>query len=94
MRLGELKELILERDYPERLVDSALMKARSVPRHVALRRIIKRPIFPIKYDPGLPSLTYIQAKHWRSMVFMDQHMKEVFPQPPLTAFKRQKKSKA
>jgi hypothetical protein len=91
MRLGELKELLLARDYP------ALMKARSVPRHIALRRIIKskrghqkRPIFAIRYDPRLPSLTNIQAKYWRSMAFMDQHMKEVFPQPPLTAFKRQK----
>ena len=28
-------------------------------------------------------------KHWRSMVFADPHLREVFPQPPLLAYKRQ-----
>ena len=100
MRLGELKELILARDYPERLVDSALEKAKSVTRHIALIRIIKnnkgqqkRPIFAIKYDPRLPSIANNQAKHWTSMAFMDQHMKEVFPQPPLRCFKKTKEPK-
>ena len=41
MRLGELKSLLLARDYPERPVDSALEKARSFRRHRDLRIIIK-----------------------------------------------------
>ena len=97
MRLNELKQLLLDRDYPERLVDSALDKARKVPRDAALKRVIKkkqknkqRPVFALKYDPRLPSITNIQTKYWRSMTFQDKYMEEVFPQPPLTAFKRQR----
>ena len=50
----------------------------------------KRPVFAVKFDPRLPSISPLLAKHWRSMTFQDQYMKEVFPEPPLTAFKRQK----
>ena len=41
LRLNELKNLLLERDYPKRLVDSAIEKARAVPREKALRKIIR-----------------------------------------------------
>ena len=95
-RMRELKELLLARDYPERLIDSALDKARAVPRHKALMKGIKRrqqknagPVFALKYNPRLPSISNIQAKHWRSMS-NDPYMKEVFPQPPITAYRRQK----
>ena len=98
-RLYELKSLLSSRDYPVRLIDSALAKARAVPREKALRRVIrkkqsdkKRPIFAVRFDPRLPSITNMQAKHWRSMT-NDQYMAEVFPQPPLTAFRRQKNLK-
>ena len=97
MRINELKEMLMERDYPERLVDSALNKAKLVPRLTALKRVIRkkvknkqRPVFAVKFDPRLPAISNIQTKHWRSMTFQDQYMGEVFPQPPLTAFKRQK----
>ena len=33
LRLNELKQLLLEREYPNRLIDSALDKARKVPRN-------------------------------------------------------------
>ena len=36
---------------------------------------------------------YIQTnnlKHWRAMVAMDPYIYKVFPEPPLTAFRRQK----
>ena len=49
-----------------------------------------RPVFALKFDPRLPSISSLQAKHWRSMTFQDSYMKEVFPEPPLTAFRRQK----
>jgi hypothetical protein len=78
-------------------VDSALDKARLIPRNIALRRVIRkkqinkqRPVFAVKYDPRLPSISSIQAKHWRSMTSQDQYMVYIFPQPPLTAFKKQK----
>ena len=56
----------------------------------SLQKNKQRPVFAVKYDPRLPSITNIQTKHWRSMTFQDKYMEEVFPQPPLTAFERQR----
>ena len=50
----------------------------------------KRPVFSIKYDPRLPSIQNIQAKHWRAMASQDQHLAQVFKQPPIIAFRRQR----
>jgi hypothetical protein len=95
LRLEELKELLLIRGYSLGLVQSALDRARAIPRKSALRKSTKnkqnenRPVFVIKYDPRLPAIQSIMAKHWRAMISQDKYLGEVFPQPPLTAFKRQ-----
>ena len=44
----------------------------------------------VRYDPRLPVVGPIMAKHWRSMITQDQYLKEVFEEPPLTAYKRQR----
>ena len=94
-RLQELKTLLLQRKYPEPLINRALVRARLVPRQKALRQrvnkqeTIKRPIVALKYDPRLPSIPAIQAKHWRAMVSQDKYLNYVFPEPPLVAFRRQ-----
>ena len=44
-------------------------------------------------DPRLPPLDAIQQKHYRAMTSLDPYLKEVFPEPPLVAFKKQKKHK-
>ena len=92
-RLQELKVLLLERGYQEHGVDLAFAKARSVPRNRALLKRkntdLKRPVFALKYDPRLPPIQSIQAKHWRAMKSQDQHLASDFPTPPLTAFRRQ-----
>ena len=54
------------------------------------RKQSKRTVIAVKYDPRLPSLTNIMAKHWRSMISQDQYLSECFPETPLTAFKRPK----
>ena len=69
-------------------------KARKVPRLKALLKVKKktaqnRPVLSIKFDPRLPAIQQIQLKHWRSMTGEDSYLKEVFEQPPLTAFRRQ-----
>jgi hypothetical protein len=92
-RLMELKNMLLSRSYPERLIQSAIDRAKNIPRKMALKKAykknaVKRPVFAIKYDPRLPSIGSIQAKHWRSMVAQNKYMAECFPEPPLTAFKR------
>ena len=46
-------------------------------------------MFAVTYDPRLPSITKLQAKHWMTMVNRNQYLSEVFPAPPLTPYRRQ-----
>ena len=90
----DLKSQLLERNYPEKVIDSAISKARKVPRKVALQKVVKQkqregPIFVVTHDPRLPALGNAQAKHWRTMANRDKYLAEVFKQPPLIAYKRQ-----
>ena len=78
-----LKKLLLNREYSERTIDAAINRARQIPRHIALRRARRktenrRPVFALTYDPRLPDIQSIQAKHWRSMVSQDPYLSEVF----------------
>ena len=43
---------------------------------------INRPVFAVKYDPRLPSIESIQARHWRSMIGQNKYLNEVFNWPP------------
>ena len=91
----KLKKLMESRGYSERTIDAAIDRARNIPRDVALRRVNrteadKRPVFALTYDPRLPAIQSIQAKHWRSMVSQDPYLSEVFVQPPLIAYRRQR----
>ena len=91
-RFSELKDLLLSRGYKARGIDAAIDRARKIPRLEALKRVVRsktarRPVFVITYDPRLPSISGIVKKHWRSMV-QDPHLAEVFPLPPLIAYKR------
>ena len=95
-RHEELKDLLTERNYPSGMVEAAIVKAKAIPRHIALKQVIKnkqsrRSVFVVSWDPRLPSINAIQQKHWRAMITLDPYLKEVFPYPPMTAYKRQKK---
>jgi hypothetical protein len=37
----------------------------------------------------MPAVQPMLLKHWRSMISQNSYLKEVFDQPPLTAFRRQ-----
>ena len=88
-RLDELKQLLLERNYKKNIINSAIDRAKQIPRKEALKRVNidknenRRPVFAVMYDPRLPALPSIVKKHWRTMVESDPHLKEVFPLPPL-----------
>ena len=94
IRLSELKELLMSRKYRPSLVDNAIEKARKIPRDIAIRKspVIEkrssRPVLAITYDPRLPCIPQILKKHWRTMVTVDPHLAEIFPLPPLTAYRR------
>ena len=91
-RLSELKELLLEREYKSGVIDAAINRAKQIPRSEALKRVEKsntssRPVFVVTHNPALPSVPKIMQKHWRVMT-TNPHMKSIFPQPPLIAYKR------
>jgi hypothetical protein len=92
-RFNELKQMLLAREYRPGMIEAAIIKARAVPRKKAIQFVAStkqqtRPVFVVSWDPRLPSIDAIQQKHWRSMTTMDPYLKEVFPQPPMTAYKR------
>ena len=91
-RFDELKSLLISRDYKPKSVEAAISKARLIPREEALKKVIKskhsnRPVFVVNFDPRLPSITRIIRKHWRTMT-IDPRLAEIFPLPPLVAYKR------
>ena len=95
MRLQELKELLLERQYKSSIIDAAIKRAIKIPRSEAIKKVAKqtnnkRPVFAVTWDPRMPNLSKMQKKHWRSMTSQDPYLREAFPQPPLLAYKRQK----
>ena len=95
-RFKEFKTMWLDWDYTPGIIDGAIARARAIPREEALKCVLRqdtknRPTFVASFDPRLPSLPHITNKHWKSMVSKDKHHENVFPQPPLVAFKRQKK---
>ena len=91
-RFKELKCLLLSREYKGGAIDTAIERARNIPRSEALKKVVRkqdtqRPVFVIAFDPRLPSISRIVSRHWRSMK-QDPYLAEVFPQPPLVAYKR------
>ena len=48
----------------------------------------QKSLFAITYDQRLPSVSNIIQKHLRSII-QDPYLEEVFPLPPLVAYKRQ-----
>ena len=91
-RFSELKTLLLNRNYKPGIIENAIERARKIPRQEALKRVnrpknSKRPVFVVNYDPRLPSISQIIGRHWRTMK-QDPYLAEIFPLPPLVAYKR------
>ena len=94
-RFEELKGMLLERDYPIKIINMAIERARKIPRKEALKKVERnkneadRIVFVVLYDPRLPSIPAIVNRHWRVMC-QDPYLKKVYPAPPLVAFRRQR----
>ena len=93
VRFTELKEMLLSRDYKPGLVNSAINRARAIPRSEALKRVKKPetayvPVFCVQYDRRMPSMNKIIQKHYRTMITVDSALKETFPKPFLVAYRR------
>ena len=91
-RLLELRQMLIDRDYRPGIIDAAITRAKAIPRSEALKRVDRskttnRPVFVVRFDRRLPSVTQITKRHWRTMV-QDPYLKSVFPEPPLIAYTR------
>ena len=92
IRLGE--DLLLSRSHRPSLIDAAIEKAKKIQRDLPIKKspVIQkqtsRPVLAITYDPRLPCIPQILKKDWRTMVAVDPHLAEIFPLPPLTAYRR------
>jgi hypothetical protein len=92
-RFSELSKSLVARGYNHDIVETAIEKARKVPRERALKKVTKqkqtnRPVLATPFDPRLSAISSIIAKHWRTMSSQDSYINEVFPEPPLTAYRR------
>ena len=90
--LAVLKDMLLSREYMPSVINSAITRALQVTRDVALERVVRtkdysRPIFALTYDPRYPNIPKIMKKQWRVMTNNDPRLKEVFPAPPLVAYR-------
>ena len=91
-RMDELKDMLLSRSYNKNVIASAIKRALEVKREDALKRVEKtkkkdRVTFVVTYNPKLPSISGIVNKHWKTLV-RDRDAKEVFPLPPMVAYKQ------
>ena len=90
----QLKQMLLALDYKSKLIDAAIEEAYNIPSTKALKKVVREknqnhPMFVVTFDLRLPSMTQTVCRHYRTMV-QDPYLKEVFPEPPLIAFRRQK----
>ena len=93
-RLQEMRKQLMDRGYSTILLDSAIKRARQIPRKVDFRHVNREKktrgiIFAHTYDPRLPQMAQIQPRHWRTMVYKNSYIAEVFTRPPISAYRRQ-----
>jgi peptide-methionine (R)-S-oxide reductase len=90
-RLTELKEMLLSRRYNKNIIKESIEKVTKLDQMEILKRANKpktdRVVLAITYHPKLPSVSNIIKKHWRTLN-KDPKAKEMFPQPPMIAFKQ------
>ena len=48
----------------------------------------KRIIAPFEFNPLLPKISSVLAKHYNTMIFSNPDLKEIFPEPPMAALRQ------
>ena len=90
-RLGELKRMLLSRDYNKRIVKNAIDAVGALDRNKILQKVVKksneRIVLALTYHPKLPSVPQILKKHSRTLT-KDNKMLKIFPTPPMVAYKQ------
>lgn len=91
-RLDELKLFLLMRNYDEKLINTSIQKALNLKRSEALQKVTRekknRIPFVVSYHPSLPPLSKILKDAWKFMTLNDQRLQEIFPHPPMVAYRQ------
>ena len=94
IRLSELRNDLISRQYHVKIIDDAFQRVRKISRKEALKKAVKTPnsreILAITFHPSLPSINKIVKKHWEVMVDSNQNLKRCFSVPPMIAYRRGK----
>ena len=92
IRLVELKNDLLSRNYNPKVIQDAFKRIEAVTREKALLRVEKkaseREPLVVTYHPSLPSLSKIVRKHHRVMIKSSSKLKRCFKAPSLIAYRR------
>ena len=101
-RLKELKNDFLKpRNFKPKMIDREFEKIRSFPgqnfaekRSKALEKVKREPkhqgrtIAPVDFNPHLPKVSQVFQKQHKAMVFNAPHLAEMFPSPPMPAYRQ------
>ena len=90
-RLKELEEMLLERDYPKISNQRNKLSSKRCGFKTCFQKNNQyKTSFCGIVGPRLPSVQSLTSKHYRSPTGQDPYLWEVFPKPPMVAFKRQR----
>ena len=102
-RLEELKnDFLIPRNYHQKVIEGQFKRIKNLPgqtflekRAKALEKKIKntdknksRVIAPMDFNPQLPKLSEVLAKHFKAMIFRKPELKETFSDPPMVALRQ------
>jgi hypothetical protein len=83
--------MLISRKYNKNIVKDSIERASKLERAEIINKVVKTPsdrvVLAVTYHPKLPSISNIIKKHWRTLT-RDQKAKEMFPLPPMIAFKQ------
>ena len=91
--------MLFDRNDHIQMVEAAQEKARKIKIVQALKECMakptttRRPVFVVTWDPRLPNIPAITRRYWRTMIVTDPYLQEVYKEPPLIAYRRQKNMK-
>jgi peptide-methionine (R)-S-oxide reductase len=95
VRLQELKEMLVLRDYKPNIIDEAISRVKKIPRQEAIQKVIysqpscEKVNFAIHFDPRLPKISSIVNKHF-GLMKQDSLCAKIFEKGVQIAYKRHK----
>ena len=93
-RLEELRQDLLSRHYPAKIIQDAFERVKLIPRAEALKKVEKktsdREPLVVTYHPSLISVSQTVKKHWQVMTSQCPRLKRCFSKPSVVAYKRSK----